>query len=492
MRTVNRKIVTAILVSFLAVSPIVGIVLLDATANPITYEPPEVAVLSPVPIGEYNVSGIPLSVEVTISGYTYQSIERISWLSCTLDGQENVSTTLSYPQTLAPGYNVTGVGYLSGLSNGTHSLAIKGLTTFNESISKTVSFTVNLASDTAPEADSWKILTLLPTARAGLGVAAINGKIYAIGGRNTNRTLSLNEVYDPSTNTWAVQAPMPVSASNFGIAVYQNKIYCIGGNNGTNQVYDPATNTWEIKTAMPTPRSQLQANVVNGKVYLPGGLLPYTNLTTTPTGPNIANVTEVYDPSTDSWATLTPIPIPVFSYASVVVDGKIYVVSGYYDRGPTDQVQIYNPESNSWSTGTPIPISVSGAAAAATTGAQAPKRIYVMGGKNWASNESLPCQVYNPETGNWALGSPMLTAREGLAVTVVDDVLYAVGGASPANPQSTLYAANEQYTPLSYESTQTSPSPSPSVPEIPPLVILPFLIVTSVILFIVGRKMRRK
>jgi N-acetylneuraminic acid mutarotase len=129
----------------------------------------------------------------------------------------------------------------------------------------------------ASSPNSWTTKAFMPTARAQLGVAVVNGKIYAIGGGNNTAAgptvLSVNEEYDPATNTWTTKEPMPTARHSFGIAVYENKIYCIGGSiNGpmlaVNEVYDPATDTWETKTPMPTPRAALSANVVTDKIYL--------------------------------------------------------------------------------------------------------------------------------------------------------------------------------------------------------------------------------
>ncbi|MEM4244277.1 MAG: kelch repeat-containing protein, partial [Candidatus Bathyarchaeia archaeon] len=296
-----------------------------------------------------------------------------------------------------------------------------------------------------PSADAseneWSIKTSMPTPRGGLGVAAVNGKIYAIGGIRNNTQLAITEEYNPATNTWTTKKPMPTARSGFAIAVYKNKIYCIGGtvgdsNNvvsgftGANEVYNPATDTWETKTAMPTPRADLDACVVDGKIYLIGGKAYWG---TEPFYHEL-NVTEVYDPETDTWTKAASMPIPVFGYASAVVGSKIYVIGGarQFQEGLSNVTivssnQVYNAETDEWSSRTELPVALSHAAACVTSGVTAPKRIYVIGGFD-KTNYSNATFAYDFEKDEWSAGWLMPTARAYLGLAVVDDAIYAIGG----------------------------------------------------------------
>jgi N-acetylneuraminic acid mutarotase len=310
-----------------------------------------------------------------------------------------------------------------------------------------------------PSPGSWETMSPVPQGRLGAGVAAVNGKIYVIGGISEGYH-NTNQEYDPATNSWTSKKSMPTARSGFGIAVYQNKIYVMGGGPGAdwtvgfeevtrmNEVYDPLTDTWETRTPMPTARMFLCANVVGGKIYLIGGSKP-VNLN----DPSfVPNVNEVYDPETDSWASRTPPPVNVSFYASAVVDGKIYVISGTGASGSL--TQIYDPETDSWSYGAPIPTPVWGAAAGVTTGVSAPKRIYVLGGYPAFSSN----QIYDPETDSWTTGTQMPTGRYGLGVAVVDDRLYAIGGSGYEAGR-----ANERYTPAGYNPVTPIVEPFPTI-----------------------------
>jgi N-acetylneuraminic acid mutarotase len=309
-------------------------------------------------------------------------------------------------------------------------------------------------SSTQVVENSWERKFPMQSARSGLGVVAVDGKIYAIGGSTSagsypygGGVVGTNEEYDPSSNRWTYKTPMPTPRGGFGIAVYKNKIYCISS--AANEVYDPATDSWENKTHMPTPRFNLDANVVDGKIYLIGGYDP--NL---PYGGDATNVNEVYDPETDTWSTKAPMLAAKSEYASAVVGDKIYLIGGgSLWSHELSLNQIYDTKTDSWSYGAPFPYeSLSVERAGVTTGVNAPVRIYVFG--------EYSVGVYNPESDSWTFGAGIPTKRSNFGVAVLDDILYVIGGVTAVTasgipfsadpPTLTKYATNERYTPFGY------------------------------------------
>jgi N-acetylneuraminic acid mutarotase len=257
---------------------------------------------------------------------------------------------------------------------------------------------------------------------------------------------------------------MPTARSNFGIATYKGKIYVIGGtagwtsNTGTvitgvNEVYDPVTDTWAQKASMLTHRTGMVANVVNGKIYVISGITG---------GPSSAVASnEVYDPSINSWTAKADIPYPVNGYASAVVDNQIYVIGGQTNSPNTSGshnaafVQIYDPEVDEWSFGNSMPIIVGQAAAAATSGLRASKKIYVFGGLPVKSMDATNItQVYDPYTNSWSVAASMPLARCGASVANINDVLYVIGGSrwTGVGASTSGGAVNQQYMPIGYKS----------------------------------------
>lgn len=306
-------------------------------------------------------------------------------------------------------------------------------------------------------------------ARGRLGVAVVNEKVYAIGGDVGGlygavygamlSYANITEEYDPATDMWAFKESMPTPRGHFGIAVYQNKIYCIGGfnNNGdteVNEAYDPATDTWETKASMPAPRSSITAHTVNGKIYVISA--PYNS-----------SSNYVYDPATDTWNTKAPPPYEITSYASAVFDNRIYfIATGYTASGLWSEpfIQIYDTVNDTWSIGAYAPTYGINAVAGATTGVNAPKRIYFF--------DETGTQVYDPASDRWAVGNSMPTLRSNVGVAVVNDLFYAVGGEflPPSNSlfeNITTSAVNEQYTPVGYGALDPSyVLPDSTAPEV--------------------------
>jgi N-acetylneuraminic acid mutarotase len=319
--------------------------------------------------------------------------------------------------------------------------------------------------------DSWESKAPMQQARAGLGVVAVNGKIYAIGGTTAGGQyppdvsgggfVGTNEEYDPATNTWTTKASMPTPRDYFAIAAYQNKIYCIGGavgftvdewgvfysyiTSGVNEVYDTTTDTWVTRAPLPDDAMKFQAHVVNGKIYVMDWSYTY-----------------VYDPTDDSWALKTRMPPPYPDYdsspISAVVDNKIIVTfefSNFLNPSEQQKILIYDTETDSWSEGTSGPMIVIGGAAGATTGVKAPKRVYVLG-PPYGFPQPANNQVYDPEADAWTTATPMPTYRTDFGVAVVNDVLYAIGGYYTDSRESWLHglvtpvAVNEQYIPIGY------------------------------------------
>ena len=199
-----------------------------------------------------------------------------------------------------------------------------------------------------PAADSWKSLAPLPGKRGSAVAVEAGGKIYVIGGATTvegskdpfftffgpAQVLSTNDVYDPATNKWESRRPMAVPRNHAYGAAVNGKIYVIGGRTGhaliltasnTDVVeeYNPVTNMWSApRNRMPTARSGGVSATDGRRIYVAGGEVTTTAVV------GAHNAIEAYDPAINAWITLPPMPMPRHGLAGGVINDRLHLVSG--------------------------------------------------------------------------------------------------------------------------------------------------------------------
>ena len=199
-----------------------------------------------------------------------------------------------------------------------------------------------------PAADSWKTLAPLPGNRGAAVAVEAGGKIYVIGGATTVegskdpfftffgpcRVLHTNDVYDPATNKWESRKPMAVPRNHAFAGAVNGKIYVIGGRTGhgfilsaTNtdvvEEYNPVADMWSApKERMPTARSGGGYGTDGRRIYVAGGEVTTNQLVGAFRG------IEAYEPATNSWTTMPPMPMPRHGVAGAVIGNRFHLVSG--------------------------------------------------------------------------------------------------------------------------------------------------------------------
>jgi kelch-like protein 20 len=211
--------------------------------------------------------------------------------------------------------------------------------------------------------EPWTFASAMSQRRSYIAAAELGEKIYAVGGMvgETGRFLSAAQRFDPRTNTWSGLPRLPEAVRAGVGAAVDGKVYSIGGQaveGDGSQVYalDVASETWERRAPLPEPRFNMAAVTLGGKIYAMGG---YQG------GEERADVF-VYDPAIDSWSAGTPLPAPNHTFGAVVFDGEIWAIGGRRGEEVLTDVWIYNPETERWRAGPelPEPMELVGAAVA--------------------------------------------------------------------------------------------------------------------------------
>jgi N-acetylneuraminic acid mutarotase len=301
--------------------------------------------------------------------------------------------------------------------------------------------------------NSWTRKIQMPTARAGLVAARVNGLIYAIGGWNNGAALQKVEAYDFNTTTlvpWIPRAPLPAARQYpNGAAVINGKIYVAGGWTGTGPsrslfVYTVASNSWATKAPMPIRSHGGAAAAIDGKLWV----------LATPAGEGGHYTTPTrlfrYDPATDTWSEREPAPHPHHLAAAGVINGKIYLAGGmtntlqndvtYQDEPePLATLDVYDPATNVWTTKRSMPTARYAAGGGVIDG-----KLYVAGGMGIDRSAVAAMEMYDPAANTWAARAKMLTPRQGAGAAVVGGLLHVMGGTG--GPDSDALKTNEAYT----------------------------------------------
>jgi N-acetylneuraminic acid mutarotase len=266
--------------------------------------------------------------------------------------------------------------------------------------------------------------------RQETGVAALDGKIYVVGGFNlAGVVVPTVEAYDPSARAWSTVAPFPRPIHHANTATVGGKIYVVGALAdatfraiGDVYVYDPATNTWSPKTSLPSGQERGAGGVavIGTKIYVAGGLR----------GPTSVADFSSYDTSSDMHASLPALAQATDHLVGGAVGGIIYAIGGRAGgiTGLIGRVAAFDPAAGSWSEKAPMITPRGGAAAAVVR-----DRIVVAGGEG---NPAVPSgvfpqtEVFVPASNSWFSLPNMRTPRHGTGGAAIGNTFYVPGGAA--------------------------------------------------------------
>ena len=302
---------------------------------------------------------------------------------------------------------------------------------------------------------SWTTRAPLPIAMAEVGVAALGGKVYVVGGteqRGKAPTIwasTLTIMYDPAANIWRKRASLPHGLTHAGVTALDGKLYAIGsfikpvhiGPQNWAFVYDPGTNKWSALPPLAVARGSVAAVAVGDKIHVFGGRISnrVVKISSPPGTPamfsGFGTVTthQIYSPQTGEWSTGAPIPGPGRDHVGVaVLDGKVHLFGGRTAdvQDNLDRHDVYDPATDRWTSAAPLPRPRSAGAYTVLDGLI----IYAggeckPGGQPFTPNAYDDVTGYDPKTDSWTVLPPLPQARHAFGAATVSDVAYFVGGA---------------------------------------------------------------
>jgi|GEM_PF-1324143 len=187
----------------------------------------------------------------------------------------------------------------------------------------------------------WTSKKSMNISRVNFALECINGKIYAIGGENTNGSV---EIYQPENNQWELikvnflpnkLEPLKSITSS---SVIENKIFLLGKQNSAFKIFAPETGIMTEGPVAPFSTMYFCSAVSNKKIYIAGGI----------------NKNE-FDPCVylfnmvdGSWTNVGKIPVPRYGSGLLYYNSMLLFLGGSISNPsqpatPTNEIYIYRP-----------------------------------------------------------------------------------------------------------------------------------------------------
>ncbi len=233
-----------------------------------------------------------------------------------------------------------------------------------------------MKKQSAQKGEDVKTLPDLPLAITSFGADRVGDALYVYGGHHgeahhysvAGQSGDLLRLDLKNPQKWEVVSTGP-KLQGLALVAHAGKLYRIGGFEARNAKgeehdlwslpdfarYDPKSNKWEELPPMPAPRSSFDAVVIGDKLYVVGGWSMQGEKET-----QWRDDAFVFDLSADATqAKWQPLAKPPFERRAMCVgtrDGKIYVIGGMQPKGKvTTATAVYDPAADTWSEGPQLP-----------------------------------------------------------------------------------------------------------------------------------------
>jgi N-acetylneuraminic acid mutarotase len=235
-----------------------------------------------------------------------------------------------------------------------------------------------------------------PTARDSHSAVWTGTSMIIFGGIVNNATVNDGKSYNPSTNSWTpISSASGLSARANTNAVWTGtKMIIWGGGYNDGALYDPTLDQWSIMstTNAPAARGFSTAVWTGTKMIIWGGQL---------SNGVFSNDGKIYDPSSNTWASISSLNAPAgrFHHTAIWTGSKMIVFGGGYITNNFVAYKtgsIYDPTADTWTTITPAPSELF-AHTAVWTGT----KMVVFGGLDVANSLTNVCYLYDPITNAW-------------------------------------------------------------------------------------------
>ncbi|XP_076448233.1 uncharacterized protein LOC143284956 [Babylonia areolata] len=255
----------------------------------------------------------------------------------------------------------------------------------------------------------------------------------------------LMNCYNPSTNTWTLMGKLPEARHHHGCVMLDGYLYVIGGSlvdendlfnmslaTSTCYRYDFGGNFWTAVGPMRLARMYHAVTVLEGIIYAMGG--ETSKETAVDPEDCFLDSCEYYNPDTDEWGPIANMRDSIIGAAIIGFRGMVWLIGGFVERRRSRvllaTVECYDPRTNSWVSMNPLPAPLCHA-----TVAEVMNTLFVVGGAMSQQPDMPLISVgdvlqYLEVEDVWVTFSSLTIPRHDVNCCAIDSHLFILGGVS--------------------------------------------------------------
>jgi len=217
-----------------------------------------------------------------------------------------------------------------------------------------------------PHTDAWSQGPSLPEPLAYGAFASTPHSLEVLGGASDAGVSRKSWRLDAGSNKWIATGQLPSGSLFATAAMLHGELYLIGGCEDTDlHVCSTSvwrrnhTGTWEKASDLPDGAVAMSASAeLHNQLYVFGGCSPQS-----PTGVRNRNDALRYDPKTNHWTVLRPVPLAARGMTAVTLnEHEVLLAGGYTDSafGFSDAAFIYDTVADRYTSTTTLPLPAMG------------------------------------------------------------------------------------------------------------------------------------
>jgi N-acetylneuraminic acid mutarotase len=252
---------------------------------------------------------------------------------------------------------------------------------------------------------------------------------------------------------WRALAPLPVPRTEMAWAVeYRGRMHLVGGyaeqrvDRPYHHAYDPRSDSWAELPPLPRGANHVGVATLGERLYAFGGFIEQ----------NRTPHDGAYAFDGERWHTLRRLPEACGAMACIALGDRIHIIGGAIgsdNRRSVDWHLVYDPREDRYSRRQPMPLGRDHAGIVAVAGA-----IHVIAGRvdTFHTNSNLH-HSYDPRSDAWTFRAPIPTARSGHGCVWYRDRIFCMGGEGT----NRVYGQNEAYDPATNRWESYAPMMTP-------------------------------